>query len=219
MEQNIVAVPNYEQPKALSGFEHINRYWDKAHGFWAAKILPGEFYVTRGRELISTVLGSCVSVCIRDPSIGVAGMNHFMLPASGQFSTVDWGASSVSSATRYGNWAMEYMVNALLKAGAKRNNFEIKVFGGGQVLANLTDIGQRNILFTLGYLKNEGFDPIAVDVGDVYPRKVYYFAWDGKVRVRKLTSTHNQTIVRRERDYMDRIKKEGDTGGDIELFD
>jgi len=210
--------PTYPQPGLLEGFDHVNRFWDRSNGIWTAKILPGEFYVTQGKELISTVLGSCISVCIRDPVLGVAGMNHFMLPIQGEFSTLDWGSAQTTSATRYGNWAMEFLINAILKAGGDRNRFEVKVFGGGQVLANMTDIGQRNILFALKYLKDEGFTPKAVDVGEVFPRKVLYFAQEGKVRVKKLTQVHNQTILRREKDYMDRLKNTGKQS-DIELFD
>ncbi len=80
------------QPKIVPGFENIRRYWDRTHNSWAAKILPGEFYVSRGGELISTVLGSCISVCIRDPKMGIGGMNHFMLPEEGDFSTTNWGS-------------------------------------------------------------------------------------------------------------------------------
>ncbi|AJQ96326.1 chemoreceptor glutamine deamidase CheD [Gynuella sunshinyii] len=218
MNSGLTTHPTYQQPQLVRGFEHIQRYWDKHLNCWAAKILPGEFYVTKGKEMIATVLGSCISVCIRDPKAGVAGMNHFMLPSSGEFSTIDWGCSSVSSATRYGNWAMEYMINAIMKEGGRKERFEVKVFGGGQVLANLTDIGQRNILFVLSYLKQEGLETSAVDVGNIYPRKVLYMAWEGKVRVKKLASQHNQTIVRRERDYLDQIRHR-DEQSDIELFE
>lgn len=71
-------------PRVLPGFEHINRYWDSVHQAAAAKLLPGEYYVTVEDEIIVTVLGSCVSACIRDPIRGIGGMNHFMLPISQQ---------------------------------------------------------------------------------------------------------------------------------------
>jgi len=103
----------HQMGDALSGFESINRYWDRAHQMPAAKILPGEYYVTQQNEIITTVLGSCVSACIWDRAAGIGGMNHFMLPLS---HTGDWGGSGlISTATRYGNFAMEHMINDILK--------------------------------------------------------------------------------------------------------
>lgn len=206
------------QPKAVNGFDKINRYWDRRHLMWAAKILPGEFYVSRGGELISTVLGSCISVCIRDRVLGLGGMNHFLLPEEGDFSTGDWGSDPNSRMTRYGNWAIEYLINELLKIGADKNRFEIKIFGGGQVIPKMSDVGQRNILFTYDYLNREGLKPVAVDVGDVYPRKVIYFPDTGRVLMKKLKTQHNNTIVERERNYMRKLDKEPEQKPDIELF-
>lgn len=206
------------QPKAVEGFQAINRYWDRSHGTWAAKILPGEFYVTRGGELISTVLGSCVSVCIRDKVLGVGGMNHFMLPEESEHSSSDWGSNPNTRMTRYGNWAIEFLINELLKIGADRKRFEVKVFGGGQVLANMSDVGQRNILFTFDYLRREGLNIEASDVGDAYPRKVLYFPETGRVLMKKLRSRHNDTVIERERAYMKKLASDQTVKSDIELF-
>lgn len=206
------------QPRAVGGFETINRYWDRSHASWAAKILPGEFYVTRGGEVISTVLGSCVSVCIRDKVMGVGGMNHFMLPEESEHSSSDWGSNPNTRMTRYGNWAIEFLINELLKIGADKKRFEVKVFGGGQVLANMSDVGQRNILFTFDYLRREGLSIDASDVGDAYPRKVLYFPDTGRVLMKKLRSRHNDTVVERERAYMKKLASEQIIKTDIELF-
>jgi chemotaxis protein CheD len=67
-------------PEALAGFEHVRRYFDANLKRWTAQVVPGEFYVTPHDEVLTTVLGSCVSVCMRDPDTGVGGMNHFLLP-------------------------------------------------------------------------------------------------------------------------------------------
>lgn len=206
------------QPKVVKGFENINRYWDRQHKHWAAKILPGEFYISRGGELISTVLGSCVSVCIRDKVMGVGGMNHFMLPEEGDFSSSTWGSDANSRMTRYGNWAIEFLINELIKIGASKDRFEVKVFGGGQVIANMSDVGQRNILFTFNYLQKEGMSSIATDVGDAYPRKVIYFPETGKVLMKKLKTQHNNTIVERERAYLRKLDEDKPKDSDIELF-
>jgi len=205
-------------PRALPGYEHINRYWDKERDKPAAKILPGELYVTKSGELVSTVLGSCISACIRDRKSGIGGMNHFMLPAKGE---VHGDGMDVGAAARYGNWAMEYLINGIMKAGGERRNLEVKIFGGGQVLANMTaQIGARNIQFVREYLASEQLPIVAEDVGDIYPRKVIYDPSSGVTKMKKLRSTHNSTIEKREKAYIDSISQPvvEDTGGDIELF-
>lgn len=167
-------MPNHQLPPALPGYAHINRYWDRAMDLPAAKILPGEFYVSLRGEMIVTVLGSCVSACIRDKNLGIGGMNHFMLPMKGDHSRT-WGSNPASAETRYGNWAMEYLINEILKNGGLKKNLEIKLFGGGKVLANMGDVGLRNIEFVTQYVREEGLTISAQDLGDFYPRKVLYF--------------------------------------------
>lgn len=209
--------PTYQQPIAPKGFDHIKRYWDKTHNHWAAKILPGEFYVSTGNEMINTVLGSCISVCIHERALKIGGMNHFMLPHQSDHATELWGGDLDSSATRYGNWAMEYLINEILKLGGLKENFEVKIFGGGQVLANLTDIGQGNILFAYDFLRKEGLNPVASDVGDIYPRKVLYFPKTGKVRIKRMSTSKNERILQQEKSYSEKIDK--DSGqSDVELF-
>ncbi len=215
--KKIADEPVGEKPRALRGFEHVNRYWDKIQGVYAAKILPGEYYVTLNGEAIVTVLGSCVSACIRDRLSGVGGMNHFMLPMQGSSDSGGWSASSPTAATRYGNFAMEHMINSILKNGGRRENLEVKVFGGGKILANMTDVGLRNISFVREYLKTEGLKVLAEDLGDIHPRKVYYFPNSGKVRIKKLRSLHNDTIQKRETEYMKDLRQKP-VEGDIELF-
>jgi chemotaxis protein CheD len=205
-------------PKALPGFEAVNRYWDRRMNLPAAKILPGEFYVSTQGEMIGTVLGSCISACIRDTVIGVGGMNHFMLPVKGGNSTDGWGGSEVSASLRYGNWAMEYLINEILKQGGHRDRLEVKIFGGGQVLKNMTDIGSRNIEFVRAYLFKEGLSVISEDVGDVFPRKVLYFPDTGAVKLKKLRTVNNSTVEQRERKYITSINTEESKGGDVELF-
>lgn len=203
---------NSRLPRALPGFEHIKRYWDKTHECVAAKILPGEYYISATNELITTVLGSCVSACVRDHNQGIGGMNHFMLPAN-RLSEV----TLISEAARYGNYAMEHMINDILRYGGERRNLEFKLFGGGKVLSTMMDIGKRNIDFIIDYMQTEGFKISSEDLGDVYPRKVIYFPQSGRVRVKKLKKMHNQTIINRENEYLQKIKQQP-IAGDIELF-
>lgn len=203
-------------PEVLTGFEHINRYWDKRMNQPAAKIMPGEFYISRSGEMIVTVLGSCVSACIRDKQLGVGGMNHFMLPIQSGDSSAAWSGDGM--AARYGNWAMEYLINEILKLGGTRRNLEIKVFGGGNVLKNMTDVGQRNIDFVRKYIYEENFDVIAEDLGGEYARKVLYFPDTGAVKIRKIREAPNDTILRREQEYSRGLIDKPDRSGGVELF-
>ena len=206
-----------QQPESLAGFEHINRYWDIRHDIYAAKILPGEFYVSMHGELITTVLGSCVSACVRDPDTGIGGMNHFMLPDNQNRSAEHWENTPVNAQTRYGNIAMERLINVVLASGCKRENLEIKLFGGGKVLNLSADIGGKNVEFVRRYLITEGFPVTSEDVGGHCPRKVQYFPLTGRVRVKKLTSMHNTTLSDRERMYEESLKKD-EVAGKIDLF-
>jgi chemotaxis protein CheD len=194
--------------------EHLatNRYYDRNFQADAAKILPGEYFVSDSGVLLVTVLGSCVAACIRDTESGVGGMNHFMLPDDG-------GRDTVGASARYGTYAMEVLINHLLKMGARRNRLEAKVFGGGAVLASLasSNVGAKNAEFVLEYLKTEKIPVVAQDLLDSYPRKVYYFPATGKVLVKKLHRVHNETLFSRERDYKDRLSV-SKVEGDVELF-
>lgn len=202
---------------SIAGFEQINRYLDNAYGIVAAKILPGEYYVTKENEMITTVLGSCISACIRDKESGIGGMNHFMLPVTTSDKLKKSNEIVVGSATRYGNYAMEHLINTILSNGGKRKNLEVKVFGGGKIIPTLTDIGIKNIEFVLDYIDTEGLLLLSQDLGDIYPRKIIYFPKTGKVGMKKIQDLHNTTIVQRERQYFDNIKN-GPVAGDVELF-
>ena len=192
-----------------------NLYFDREHQTEAVKILPGEYYATMRDMLMVTSLGSCVCACIRDRVSGIGGMNHFMLPDRGQDKNDPLGQSA-----RYGAYAMEILINQLIKMGAKRSNFEAKVFGGGAVLRGFTvhNIGESNAEFVLNYLNTEKIPIAAQDLLDVYPRKVYYFPHTGLVRVKKLKLVHNDTIVNREAEYNKRLR-DSRMEGDVELFD
>ena len=202
---------------SVIGFEHINRYWDKTFELIAAKILPGEYYVTQENELITTVLGSCVSACIRDREMGIGGMNHFMLPITTSEKLKKGSEAIVGQATRYGNYAMEHLINTILSNGGKRKNLELKVFGGGKIIPTLTDVGIKNIDFVLDYIEQEGLNLLSHDLGDIYPRKIIYFPQTGKVRMKKIQDLHNDTIAQREEQYLS-VLKNAPIEGEVELF-
>jgi chemotaxis protein CheD len=168
------------------------------------RIHPGEYYVTAADESIATVLGSCICACIRDPTAGVGGMNHFMLPDGGSAERrLD---PSAGLATRYGSYAMESLMKGLMKRGARRERLEIKLFGGAQILASSRNVGRRNIEFIRKFLSIEGLRAVADDLGDIHPRTIAYSPRTGKVHLKRLRPFDATVVAAREQ------------GGDIELF-
>lgn len=192
-----------------------NLYYDRYFQLDAVKILPGEYYVTQRDMLISTVLGSCVSVCLRDTRRLIGGMNHFMLPGNPDDSATD----PVSSSARYGVYAMELMLNRLLKLGAQRRCLEAKVFGGASVLKGFGNnhVGRRNAEFALEFLRTESIPVAAQDLLDVHPRRVCFFPASGRVMLKKLRAVHDSSLVEREMEYSRKIGALPVTGN-IDLF-
>ncbi len=172
-----------------------HHYFDREFGVEAVKLLPGEYYVTAKDMVLTTVLGSCVSACLRDTTAGIGGMNHFMLPDDS-----DPASRDPAAAMRYGAYAMEMLLNELIKAGARRERLEAKVFGGGAVLANMTmlNIGERNADFVLRYLQLEQVRIVAQDLRGDLPRRINYFPASGRVTVRKLVKQNDVLLVQKE---------------------
>ena len=202
----------------IDGFSTIKRYWNTEQNIMVAKILPGEFYVTNEDELITTVLGSCISACIRDRVSGVGGMNHFMLPETSKEKLQNGNEAVVGNAMRYGNYAMEHLINTILEHGGKRKNLEVKLFGGGKVIPTMGTVGEKNVEFALEYVDAEGLTLLSQDLGDNYPRNVQYFPKTGKVRMKKVKNLHNDVVVKQEMKYRTSIKDTVVESTDIELF-
>jgi len=181
---------------SCNAFRATRKYHDSVFGTLAVKLLPNEFYVTDHDLMLTTLLGSCVSACIRDPVARIGGMNHFMLPESGDV------FSPASASMRYGAYAMEVLINELLKAGAARHRLEAKVFGGGAVLSAMrqTHIGKRNADFVLQYLDMEGIPVQAQDLSGTHARHINYFPRTGRVMVRKVFHQRGEALsAQRER--------------------
>lgn len=200
----------------LLGFDHINTYFDTVHNINTAKLLPGEYYVTAQSEAVVTVLGSCVSACVRDRIFGIGGMNHFMLPIH-EGDQTNWSGGIVDNITRYGNYAMEHLINKILSNGGMRKNLEVKVFGGGRIIHGMSNIGACNARFVLDYLKEEKLPVLSQDLNGNCPRKLYYFPKTGRVLVKKLASLQNDTLIKREKKYFRDIENEP-VGGEVDLF-
>jgi chemotaxis protein CheD len=190
-------------------------YFDRYFQTEAAKILPGEYFCTAKDMLIVTVLGSCVAACIRDRVTGAGGMNHFMLPDMAKGS----GEGIVSPSMRYGGYAMEVLINSLLKMGARRENLEAKVFGGGRVSPSVESacVGERNARFVKEFLRAEGISIVGEDLNGDHPRKVYFFPGRDKVLVKKLRELNNNTVMEREAGYVAHLRST-DVSGSIEIF-
>jgi chemotaxis protein CheD len=144
-------------------------------------------------------------------------MNHFMLPETTKLKMQQGSNAMIGQANRYGNFAMEHLINTILTNGGKRKNLEIKVFGGGKIIPTLSDVGKSNIDFILDYIDQEGLTLLSQDLGDIYPRKVIYFPKTGKVGMKKIQDLHNDTIAQRDHQYLRNIK-DLPVEGDVELF-
>ena len=177
------------------------------------RVLPGDARTVSGREqTLVTILGSCVAACIRDPNTGFGGMNHFMLPAS---ETGEW--NGTNAAMRYGNYAMEALINAVLKSGCKREDLEIKVFGGANLGFHTAKVGTKNVEFVKEYLKMEGLRITASDVGGGQGRRVYYRPSSGVVRQAYIRTNQTRSVVADELNYARNLNTE-QVSGSIELF-
>lgn len=184
-------------------------YHDSYFGNAAVKVLPGEFFVHDDDVLIMTTLGSCIAACLWDRERRIGGMNHFMLPEGG-----------TDACGRYGSYAMELLINELVKRGATRATLEAKVFGGGAVIGGMThlNVGERNTRFVLDYLKTERIAVVSQDVLDIYPRKVCFLPASGKAMVKRLPPASAEALVRDERAAAQRATPAATAGGSIDLF-
>ncbi len=185
-------------------------YVDHHFNYDAVKVLPGEYFVSNDDLVIMTVLGSCIAACIWDPGSRTGGMNHFMLPEG----------DGLDASGRYGAYAMELLINELLKKGARRERVQAKVFGGAQVMHNFTsmNVGERNTDFVTQYLQMERIPIIARDVLDIYPRKVCFFPVTGRAMVRRLAHAHPEALVAQERRGSADTVAKSTAGGSVDLF-
>lgn len=185
-------------------------YYEQNFQFDAVKVLPGEYFVSPENLVIVTVLGSCIAACIWDARVRLGGMNHFMLPDG----------EGGEGAGRYGSYAMELLINEMMKLGARRESMQAKVFGGGQVMHNFTtmNVGERNTRFVLDYLQTERIAVVSQDVLDIYPRKVCFFPVTGKAMVKRLAHAHPETLLAEERKGSAAVVVKTTAGGSVDLF-
>lgn len=185
-------------------------YFDHHFQHNSVKVLPGEYFVSNENLVIMTVLGSCIAACLWDSRAHVGGMNHFMLP--------DGDLADASG--RYGSYAMELLINEMLKLGARRETMQAKIFGGAQVMHNFTtmNVGERNTNFVLNYLHTERIPIVSEDVLDIYPRKVVFFPVTGKAMVKRLAHAHPEALVDQEVRGNAATVAKSTAGGSVDLF-
>jgi len=186
-------------------------YYDPALDTDVIKLLPADWKVSSDEVALATVLGSCVAACIYDPLVKLGGMNHFMLPDNG---------GGASDSGRYGSYAMELLINEMMKKGASRMTLEAKVFGGGAVISgmNSINVGERNTAFVMDYLKTERIPVVSKDVLEIYPRKVCFFPASGKAMVKRLAPANPDALVAQDRAAAKRVLPQNTGGGSVDLF-
>lgn len=152
----------------------------------------GDCHVSGAKDVTySTVLGSCISACVRDVTTGVGGMNHFLLAHQAESAKDRFGASS-----RYGAFAMEQLINSVLSKGSgDKSNLEIKVFGGGAIAAKMPDIGAKNIAFVTKFLADEGYKISTQDMGGAWARRVMYKPHTGQAFVKRLDAQAEKSLA------------------------
>lgn len=185
-------------------------YFDHHFQYNAVKVLPGEYYVSNENLVIMTVLGSCIAACLWDSRMRIGGMNHFMLPDG----------DSMDISGRYGSYAMELLINEMLKLGARRETLQAKIFGGAQVMHSFTtmNVGERNTQFVVNYLHTERIPVVSEDVLDIYPRKVCFFPVTGKAMVKRLAHAHPEELVAQEKRGNAATVAQTTAGGSVDLF-
>lgn len=183
-------------------------YYDAHFKNAAVKILPGEYFVDGEDLLVQTTLGSCIAACLWDRVAKVGGMNHFMLP------------EGAGDSGRYGSFAMELLINEMMKRGANKGRMEAKIFGGGAVISgmNTINVGERNTNFVIDYLKTERIPIVSKDVMDVYPRKVCFLPASGKAMVKRLAPTNTDALIQQDRAAIQKVQPVASQGGSIDLF-
>lgn len=176
--------------------DDLDRIFDRVLGSEVVRLMPGEYFVSAQAAVISTVLGSCVSACVRDTLHNIGGMNHFMLPDA----ALGAGASA-AAAGRYGNHAMQFLIDGIVRLGGSTDSLEVKIFGGGRIVDGMSDVGEKNIEFIRGFLSEAGIPIRAEDLGLAFPRKVNYFSDSGKVMIKKLRPIHSRGVLADEQQF------------------
>ena len=188
-------------PPPVPGFEAMHRLWDPRHHRWTEKIVPGELFATSHDESISTILGTSLAICIRDPVLRIGGMNHFILPLQadeeGGSQTCD-----AAEAIRYGRSVMEQLFSAVLRLGADPDRLKAKMYGGRRNIAPGNEASSGTITFARRFLRDQGVPVVAEKLGDGYPRRLTYFPNSGLALLDRLPNRLVAALAKREMKYV-----------------
>jgi chemotaxis protein CheD len=194
---------------SINYFEGEKSHFDPCSGMMAVKIFSGDWYVSSDpKEMLVTILGSCVAACIHDPVLKIGGMNHFLLPGS---------LKADDESARYGLYAMEKLINELLKLGAVKERLQVKIFGGARVINYSSDIGNKNITFIKNFLQADGYKITAEHVGGEHPRRIHFYPVTGKVKMKLVEEQEKTKIISSEKVYEESLKSKP-VEGEAELF-
>ncbi|RTZ17920.1 chemotaxis protein CheD [Vibrio aquaticus] len=202
--------------------QHFNRFYHPTKEKHIVKVLPGGLYCScKPDELIATGLGSCVAACVWDEQSHIGGMNHFLLPFDSSSQLKSWKPEEVvSTASRYGSYAMEMLLNSLIARGAKRTQLKVKLFGGAQMMGHHSLIGEKNVAFILNFIRQEGLDVVAQDLGGLEPRKVMFDPYSGKAWLKRIPFAEVHKLQAQEEKYAHQLDRESHQphDDDVELF-
>jgi len=191
-------------PPATPACEKVRRLWDRRHQRWSAKILPGEIFVTRHDEFISTVLGTGIAVCVRDPVLRIGGMLLLMVPAPSGLAA-DEAAEAADLATRHGRNDLERLIDEVTNLGACRSRLKAKMFGGGRDFSGISDAAANTIALARRFLREQGLPLVEEKLGDRHPRRVMYFPNNGTALVTRLPPRYAASVASRETQYLNRL--------------
>ncbi len=201
---------------------YFSRFYHKQHQVHMIKVLPGGVYCSGSPEIISTGLGSCVAACMWDPDHHVGGMNHFLLPFDNINEERHWHANEImSTASRYGNHAMEILINQLLNLGARRERLRLKLFGGAQMMGYQSLIGEKNVEFVMSYVEREQLQLDAYDLGGLEPRRIMFDPLNGRAWLKRIPFAEISHLRHEEERYAHELgaqTHQTDESDEAELF-
>lgn len=184
----------------------MNKFFNVRLNKYEYEIYSGEYFVTKEQNIvITTLLGSCIAVCMKDSFSSVAGINHYLLPDSKhRLKEVR------KNDSRYGINAMQLMIEGMIKLGASRSSLQAKVFGGGQAGDDLNNVSKSNIEFVFNYLNQENIPVLAQDVGGRIGRKIFFFPSDFKVLLKRISFQNQlsqEELIIKEKKQLQLIKQ------------
>lgn len=193
-------------------------YWDPLLRRHVAHLKPGEFHLARPDETLIAEVGFGVSTCVRDPVTGLGGMNYFILPEEEAEPSDDWRQTAANSAMRFGNLAMEHLITAICKGGARRRDLEIMVFGANRATHDCFEQADRHAAFLRAYLATEGMRPTIAALGGDAAQEVVYTAVGGVAQLTRLSADSAQLLLAQELAFLVSLRKLPEEAGEVELF-